>query len=243
MKKFIVLMLLCAVTVLYSCEKEYTPQEVEFSIDYTFETSGSMTRANGEEVYTEFYKKYIETKLLTPKTYTLQFTNNDTKATATICGNWGERDAIRLPEGSYTIEGFSQPVEKYEYSDSVFIAFNQVVNLRKDDSKLVLNALYDSFLLLFDAENTTEIKLGTVISSNSSPTKQVASDEKLFWLFLEDTICSYNREEYAYSLSVYRKDGNRSYISLKNTPLEKGKFYYFNDLSNSFDIPPMESGN
>ena len=244
MKKIVGWMLLCAIALgLSSCEEEYVPQEVEFLIDYAFTESGSMTRATGSETYTYFYDKYIKSKQLTPKTYTLQFTNNDTKATATIRGNWERKDAIRLPEGNYTIEGVSQPIEKYEYSDSVFLAFKQVVDLNKDDSNLVLNAMYDSFLLMFDAENTAEIELGTVISSSGSPEKQVVNDGKLYWLFLESVICSYDRKDYSYCLDITRKDGLRSYISLKNMPFEKGKYYYFNDMTNSFNIPLMEPGN
>ena len=44
------------------------------------------------------------------------------------------------------------------------------------------------------------------------------------------------------SISINR-DGQSSSIILDNIPFEKGKYYYFNDISNSFDIPPMEAGN
>ena len=32
-------------------------------------------------------------------------------------------------------------------------------------------------------------------------------------------------------------------IELDDIPFEKGKYYYFNDIDNSFNIPPMEEGN
>ena len=38
------------------------------------------------------------------------------------------------------------------------------------------------------------------------------------------------------------RDGKSSSIELDDMPFEKGKYYYFNDISNSFDIPPMEAG-
>ena len=53
-------------------------EEVEFKLDYTFAESGDMTRATGEEVYTTFYDKYIKTKVLTPRNYTLTFSDKVT---------------------------------------------------------------------------------------------------------------------------------------------------------------------
>lgn len=44
-------------------------------------------------------------------------------------------------------------------------------------------------------------------------------------------------------ISVKRKDGKYSHIVLDKVPFEKGKYYYFNDIDNSFNIPPMEEGN
>lgn len=32
-------------------------------------------------------------------------------------------------------------------------------------------------------------------------------------------------------------------LELDDIPFEKGKYYYFNDIDNSFNIPPMEEGN
>ena len=42
---------------------------------------------------------------------------------------------------------------------------------------------------------------------------------------------------------VIKRNDSSSSINLDNVPFEKGKYYYFNDILNSFDIPPMESGN
>jgi hypothetical protein len=242
MKKIFGLMLLCAASMLYSCEKEYIPQEVELSLDYTFIESGNMSRATGSEVYADFYNKYIETKVLTPKKYELTFDNNETKATTTINGNWDRKDGIRLLEGSYTVVGSSRPVVKYEFSDSLFLSFNEVVDIKKDDTDLLLTALHDSFLLMFDVDNTAKIDLKTTVLSSGSPEKQVIKDDKLYWIFLQDVVSSFG-SNYFYTLKIYRKDGNNSNVVLKNMPFEKGKYYYFNDLTNSFNIPPMESGN
>jgi hypothetical protein len=42
---------------------------------------------------------------------------------------------------------------------------------------------------------------------------------------------------------LIRNDNSQIKIELEKQPFEKGKYYYFNDMTNSFDIPKMESGN
>lgn len=54
------------------------PQMVSVKLDFTFEQSGDMTRASGAETYAAFYEKYIKTKKLTPKNYSLSFINKAT---------------------------------------------------------------------------------------------------------------------------------------------------------------------
>ena len=77
-------------SLLCSCSKEddyIANQDVEFNLSYTFAESGSMTRASGADVYGEFYDKYIKTKLLTPTTYSLTFSNSNGETVMTTSGN------------------------------------------------------------------------------------------------------------------------------------------------------------
>ena len=246
MKKLFSMMLVVSsvVCVCSSCSEEeiYVPQEVSFTLDYTFAESGSMTRATGEEVYSSFYDKYMKTKQLTPTTYSLTFTNKETGAVATINGRWDKKDGIRLPEGTYTVNGVSIPkeVDFKEWSDSVYLTFDEVISLKKDDTHLSLTAKYDSYLLMSDAENTTNIACRCT-GLTSSIKKGVPYDDKLFWLFMQNTYR--DSKNYDYYLVVTRNDGQKSNINLVDIPFEKGKYYYFNDMTNSFDIPKMESGN
>ena len=255
MKKMCVLGLF-ALT-LCSCSKDgayVTPEEVEVTLDYTFADSGSMTRA-GTEVYGAFYDKYIKTKKLTPKTYSLTFTSKDSAATVLeLNGQWGDNNSIRLPEGDYTVKGYSRPIlEQGEDSfgqlppsDSVFLSFSEDVRIVNDMNELTLTADYDSFLLLFDAANTSKIQRGSNGNfSDSSPL--LPNDENNYWLFVRDkgysTWTSYGYSTGYISLHLTRNDGNLIDLSIQKIPMDKGKYYYFNDMTNSFDIPPMESGN
>ncbi len=219
----------------------YTPQEVNLTLDYTFVESGSMTRATGESVYNDFYEKYIKSKQLTPTTYTLTFKNKNTGATTAIVnGVWGNKDAIRLPEGDYEVVGTSTPQSVTNssidecVSDTVFLSFSENVHITKDMTNLTLTAKYNSYLLMFDNENCNNVSYGY-----NTYSKELNLCDKVYTLFIERLTYgnSYN------IISITRKDGNYVNIFLEGIPFEKGKYYYFNDMTNSFDIPKMESGN
>lgn len=235
--------LVCFVSCSNDVEEIYIPQEVEFTLDYTFAESGSMTRATGEEIYSSFYDKYIKTKQFTPTTYSLTFTNKETGAVATINGRWDKKDAIRLPEGTYDVNGISVPqeVDFEEWSDSVYLVFDEIISLKKENTHMSLTAKYDSYLLMFDAENSTNIACRCT-GYTSSIKKGVPYDDKLYWIFMQKSY--YGKDKYNdYYVVITRTDRQKSNIKLVDIPFEKGKYYYFNDMTNSFDIPKMESGN
>ena len=249
MKQLYSLMLFfTSIICLTGCSNEnnesYDQENVIVTLDYKFIESGSMSRATGESVYNDFYDQYIKTKQLTPTTYSLTFQNKVTKKEVlSISGTWSDCNSIRLPEGEYIVKGKSQPIERetyydYEYpSDTVYLAFEEDVKIIKDMSSLVLTAKYDAYLLMFDTYNTEKISLynGDYLSSN----------DNIFWLFMRDKKyrTSSGSSTGYYDLTIVRKNNNIIDIKVEDIPFEKGKYYYFNDMTNSFDIPKMESGN
>lgn len=250
MKKLFSMMLIMAsmMCAFSSCSEDeiYVPQDVAFTLDYTFAESGSMTRATGEDVYSSFYDKYIKTKQLTPTTYSLTFTNKETGAKAIVKGRWDKKDAIRLTEGAYEVTGTSVPLYKTkegEPSDTVYLSFNETINITRDMSSLVLQAQYDSYLLMFDADNVKEIYYQHYYSSsyaNSNVKHILYEAESVRSVFIRDLKYADDKPHYIY---LTRNDGHKTTITLDKFPFEKGKYYYFNDMTNSFDIPKMESGN
>ena len=245
MKKILSMMLIMTSLICFvSCsndeEEFYTPQEVDFTLDYTFVESGSMTRATGESVYNDFYEKYIKSKQLTPKTYSITFKNKTTGATATVNGIWGSKDGIRLVEGEYEVTGVSTPKATATttiddcVSDTAFLSFKETVNITKDMYYLTLTAKYNSYLLMFDSENSN-----SVYYNYNTYSKELNLCDNVYALFIE-------RLTYGNSsniIAVTRYNGTKTSVNLDNFPFEKGKYYYFNDMTNSFDIPKMESGN
>ena len=257
MKKMFYIGLLALV--LCSCSKEEvdtTPKEVEFTLDYIFAQSGSMTRATSAEVYGDFYNNYIKSKQLTPKTYSLTFKNSKGYEVLNVSGKWGDKNIIRLPSGNYTISGTSHPIfDKYQIipSDSVYMRFEEDITIKQDMSELVLNAIYDSYLLMFDKSNTKSISLkGYYIRTGTSKSHniQLPSNDDLYFAFINNDHFYYLDEKenlyYPYtieSITINRNDGSPIDINICNLNFDLGKYYYFNDMTNSFDIPPMESGN
>lgn len=214
-------------------------EEVEFKLDYTFAESGDMTRATGEEVYTTFYDKYIKTKVLTPRNYTLTFSDKVTgSSVATFKGSWETKDGVRLPEGEYIVTGTSSPIlnDVKHASDSVFISFRDTVRITKDMTTLVLKANYNAYLLMFDAKDVRDIFYSY---GNGGKIPLVKTNEDIYYLFIESLVYT----NYANYINLYRNSGAVNRIMLESIPFSKGKYYYFNDMTNSFDIPMMESGN
>ncbi len=250
MKKMFAAMLITASLVCFTaCSNDvepYVPQEVEFTLDYTFIKSGSMTRATDEEVYNDFYERYIKTRQLTPTTYSLTFTNQETGAVATINGRWDKKDGIRLTEGVYEVTGTSTPIHeklKGEPSDTVYLSFNEAINIRKDMHQLLLHAHYDSYLLMFDGENAQELYYEHYYNSSYANTHvkhNLYKADPILSIFIRDLKYSGDKPHYIY---LTRNDGHKITITLDKFPFEKGKYYYFNDMTNSFDIPKMEPGN
>lgn len=220
------------------------PQEVAFVVDYSFAQSGNMTRATGAEVYDAFYDKYIKTKQLTPKTFSLTFKHKESGALTKINnGVWNNNDVIRLVEGEYEVTGTSAPISKnyvvQEYaSDTVYLKFNEVVNITKDMTKVNLTAIYDSYLLMFDNTNYKSASY-RIINYNAM---DMIKTESNYIVFIKN-LKNYSSNNDDNVIQLTRNDNSTISIELDEQPFEKGKYYYFNDMTNSFDIPKMESGN
>lgn len=246
-------LLMALIVLMSSCsnsDSPIEPQMVDLKLDFTLSESGSMSRATGSDVYDAFYEESIKTKKLTPKTYHLEFRQKSSSVIKTILevnGLWEANNGIRLPEGEYTVTGYSRPIEptkkdsytfRYAPSDSVYLSFKEDVAITKDMSKLELHAIYDSYLLLFDTDKTKKIII-------SGLNKEISSNSSVYWIFVNNK--EYGSDNYIngfyYKLSINRKNGDNCQLNLEYYPFEMGKYYYFNDMTNSFDIPKMESGN
>ena len=243
MRKKSVILILALSAVLFAaaaCNKsqpQEPPVEVEFSLDYHFVESGSMTKS-GEEIYSNFYEKYVKTKQLTPRTFTLKFKNVETGATSTFNGIWDKAHTVKMTTGEYEVTGESFPQMNYGHFnlDSLYICFDETVVITEATKSLNLTAKYDSWLLMFDKGDKDNIHY-TINETYSDKSVDLKILDDVYYSFFntldisEDNTLKISRGKFV------------SEIKMNAIPFEKGKYYYFNDTSNSFDIPPMESGN
>lgn len=215
------------------------PQEVTVTFDYSFWESGSMTKSTGNELYTTFYNKYIKTKTLTPRSYALTLKNLKTGESSYIRGYWDKKEGIKLMEGTYEVTGISSPIYSsflYQKLDTVYLAFKENIAISSNTTSINLSAKYDSFMLMFDTDNTKSINYG--YGENSSNNITLSKVDNIFYMFLDKLSTAGNDR-----LRIKRISGSESNVYISKTPFENGKYYYFNDITNSFDIPPMEEGN
>lgn len=210
-------------------------EEVTVNIDYDFWESGNMSRS-GADLYTNFYNKYIKTKLLTPTTYTLSLSTKDVPKSTTINGYWGNKDGIRLVEGTYNIYGTSNPISSKASIDTLSMSFSEKVAITKETTSITLTAKHSSFMLIFDASNTTSIDYSGYLHGGYG-TYSLAKKDDIFYIFISKDI------EESDKIVITRKNKKQVTINLYGLPFEKGKYYYFNDVTNSFDVPPMTEGN
>lgn len=245
MKQTLILSCILAIFTAIGCTQQaLPPTEVTVALDYSFMESGSMTKA-GDAVYSDFYEKYVKSKVLTPKTFNLTFTNVETKAVATIKGDWTKNHSLKLLTGDYEVTGTSYPAYKdkrdgdFKGIDSLFICFNETVKITSEMTKLNLTAQYDSYLLMFDKSDKSLINYRYhPTGSNSYYDIALKDIDDIYYAFY-NKLNGYDKEN---QIIINRTVGTTT-INMINVPFEKGHYYYFNDLSNSFDIPPMTSGN
>ena len=95
MNKNVLIAILLILACSCSSEKEEQTEEkqdVSLTIGYTLLNSGSMTR----NTYSDFYNKYIDSRELTPYSYSISFKNIESGDSLVVKGMWNNRDFFTL---------------------------------------------------------------------------------------------------------------------------------------------------
>lgn len=219
-----------------ACGKEQSvPAEVTVKLDYNLPESGSMSRG-GAELYQQFYDEQIATRKLTPSTYTLTFTNTADQSTVTITDQWAKGHALKLLSGTYKVKGTSASVEDdYEGGiDTLYLSFDEEIAIDATTSKITLNPKYDSFMVFFDAKDINEATYSFI--DYTSVKHKLAKVGDVYYFFAREIESTEER------IHIKRASGNTS-INLGTMAFEKGKYYYFGDLSSEYNLPTMDGGN
>ena len=241
MKKFLMLGLLALV--MCGCSDEEvtpTPKEVTLCLDYKFTESGNMSRS-GESIYSSFHEKYVKPRVLTPKTYTLVFENLETGATSHQQGTWGNKEGIRLHTGEYKVTGESKPYmeDNGVCIDSLTLKFEENITITESMTTLTLQAKHDSYMMFFDKEGKKHVDYKYSNDGWDGTKLNLKSVDNIYYCFLSNTSNYKQHSIYIYDMN----DNLKVSFNFQATPFEKGKYYYFNDVTNTFNIPPMENGN
>ncbi len=169
----------------------------------------------------------------------------ETKAVATISGEWNKNHSLKLLTGDYEVTGTSHPLNdnnfdsRFKGIDSLYLCFNETVKITSEMTALNLTAQYDSFMLMFDKSDKSSVNYYYNTSThNNGHDFALKEVDGVYYAFF-NMLCG---ETYINRLTIQRAVGKTT-INMNNVLFENGHYYYFNDLSNSFDIPPMTSGN
>lgn len=238
--KFI--MMLMGIFTITSCNnvaQEEPTEDVDFTIDYNTFECGSMSRT-AETVYNQFFDEYIGTKKLCPQNYTLSF-----GTTMTVSAKWGDKKIFHLPAGNYKISGTSVPKtsnENYHGGDTLSLKFDETIAIDKNTTNVQLQAKYDSYLLIFEDTNIASIKIGNDYLPTEYRWTDLNKFNNYYYCFIQYDIRYYAGANRSYRIVITRKDGTSLTIDPTNLNFVKGKYYYFDDLSASFNIDPMTEG-
>lgn len=122
------------------------------------------------------------------------------------------------------------------------MSFKENINIDKNTTSINLSAQYNSYMLILDADNTESIQynFGTYDGS-SGECINLTKVDNIYYMFINKLLNENNPA--VNRITINRNSGSISTVYLSKTPFEKGKYYYLNNITNSFDVPPMEEGN
>jgi hypothetical protein len=269
------LMIILTIILCISCIKEpierTIPGNVNVTIDYAFPTrSGDITAKSLEPgIYLNFYNKYISSKVLTPRTYYLEFDgmNNNHYSTG-ASGIWGSKMLITLAPDRYVVKGYSHPTKYPVCGDTCYLKFHDTIDITHTSTNITLKAYYDCSLILLD---TTNVKKTLFFADTTTWTfnMQFSNAVKKTMMKTEDFYHSFYSEGPANGdgydktqlyLTVTSRQWERpmpetptpSNPHPSNTPVNKssiialwlytwtaGKYYYFEDTSDAYILTPM----
>lgn len=243
MKKLFIIIVLCVlITSCNSNDASIMKSEVDVKLEYSIMQSGSLSRSS-EDVYMEFYESCIKTKKLAPKNFELTFKTDAKDAEVKrIIGTWGDNEGVRLIEGSYKVSGNTSPKKSTFAGDSLWLTFDETINIQKEQSRILLSANYDCFLLMFDTTDIESIYAYRRNNDAESSRFYLNSSNGIYYLFVHKTSILFDNDS-RLMIKIERPSGTLITLDIDKLSFEKGKYYYFNDVTNTFNIDPMESGN
>ena len=239
MKKVVSFLLLCvAAAGCLSCDNgedvNVEKKLVDVCFGVKFVESGSMSRGIAEDTYQDFYNKHIVTKELVKDDYKLTIKDENGNIIAEVNGTWNTT-SIQLLTGKYRVTGSS--THNVDFS-KVSLTFDEEINVSESET-FNLTAQYDCFLLLFPRKDAHYAYYYYDGSYSGSITAMPIIDDLCYMFIregsLKSKICYY---------AGFASSQDRVDVTLSNYGeiFQIGNYYYFNIVTGTFTIPPMDNG-
>ena len=220
-------------------------QQVKIYLNYDLNSQGNSmysymdegtraSRVSNRDVFKEFYSSMSDGELVAP-TYELTFTELNGGTTYTFKGSWANHDAVTLRTGTYKVTGVSK-AEGDNIQEKCSLIFNDTVTVSVNSQAVSLPASYDCFLLIFSSNNISSIK-----NNNGSQLEDFFTFKNYRYAFVNSNLFSESDKNNAYIIGTYN-DNAVFKVSTGNLNFEKGKYYVYDSMTNSFVLPEMEEG-
>lgn len=213
-------------------------EEVKVRFVYKLDTShsGSMTRSSGDELFDEFYEK-ISNGELVASDYNLTLTETTTGVKYEFNGKWSDKNMLSLRTGKYKVEGTSTAAGSY-IQDRCSLSFNEEIDVTSSTATITLNAAYDCSLLIFTDSNISSIYYYETYTNDGS-----SGRARNFFTFSSYRYAFVNVDLQGNArINGQYTNGATFVIYTKGLKFDKGKYYIYNSISNSFTVPKMEQG-
>ena len=217
---------------------EKTDDEVKIRFTYTLDTSNgsSMSKASvsNEDIFEVFYDK-IKSGDLLAATYCITLTNVNDGTQYTFNGTWGNNTFVTIRTGKYEVAGYST-AEGKAVQDRCSVIFNEQIDITAQSSTVALNGVYDCALIIF-----TDNNIESLVNFDGETRTSFFSFNTYKYAFVNNQLFTTSKKDEAYISGTYT---NSAEFQIKTGALnfEKGKYYVYNTMDPSFNIPPMEEG-
>lgn len=212
-------------------------QTVSVSITYKLNTDIGQPMAATKadvDVFNEFYAKIIDGTLIAPS-YNLTFTEVNSGTEYTVDGTWDSSDMVSLRTGTYRVKGVAT-ASGDNIQDKCSIILDDEITIDTQSTTVAIKADYDCALLVF-----SDTSIESISNFNGNSETPLFKFSNYFYAFINTTLYSPDSKDAAY-LSGTHTNGTTFKITTGNLSFEKGKYYVYNDISASFDLPEMEPG-
>lgn len=186
---------------------------------------GSTTKNESINAYSDFYNKFLSTKKLTPRQYSLYlFDITDGENIFGLDGFWGVKNNVVCLSSEYYIKMESYPSEGYNAtgSDSIYIQGTATEKILNKKDKVVFNDIKPHCAMLLFNGN----KYKSVIAACGFTRKNLIKHGDYYIMFLMPEYFNVNiRIQLEY---VQPNDKNYELIDIRNLNLKEGHYYYVN---------------